>query len=273
MEEKIVGIRFKGNGKPYYFSTDMDLALQDKVVVETVRGFELGSVATSLKEMSEFDLDTELKKVLRKATETDLKRYEDNLVKGSRIINEVKEIVKRMGLEARVVSCEYTLDSTKLIVMYISEDKIDFRELLKELTSKYQCRIELRQIGPRDTARIVSGYGICGMPLCCTSFVSKFDGLNVAIAKNQMLMINMEKLSGICGKFKCCLRFEDEMYTELKKQYPKVDSKVEYNGDVYKLTHINLMNGILKLEQRGAVVFTTLDQIKPISKTDGQQSH
>lgn len=259
---KYVGVRFKSVGKIYFFATDLELEKQDKVVVETVRGVELGEIVTELKDMETLTLETELKPILRKATEEDIDNFNKNLEKAKESFEMCKDIIKKHELEMRLVHCEYTLDSTKVIFMYVSDDRVDFRELLKELASVFKCRIELRQIGPRDKAKIVGGLGSCGLPLCCSSFLGEFDGVSINMAKNQMLAINIEKISGACGRLMCCLKFEDDIYTQEKKRFPKLGAKVFYEGKQYKVTSINVLNDTVKIEGEGTVLFVNLKEIQ-----------
>lgn len=257
-----VGVRFKSVGKVYYFSTDLELRKMDKVVVETVRGVELGEIVTDLKAMETLNLDSELKPILRKATEEDLKNYQENLERAKVSFEKCKEIIKKHELEMRLVHCEYTLDASKVIFMYVSDDRVDFRELLKELASVFKCRIELRQIGPRDKAKLVGGLGTCGLPLCCSSFLGEFDGVSINMAKNQMLAINIDKISGACGRLMCCLKYEDDIYTKEKKRFPKIGSRIIYEGKNFKVTSINILNDTVKIEGEGTVLFVDVSEIE-----------
>lgn len=262
MEERLALIRFKSSGKSYYFSTNMDLHKGEKVVVETVRGLELGELISELKDISEFNLDTELKKIKRKANRADLELYAYNEAKADKSLEICKDIVKEYDLDMHLVSCEYTLDASKVIFMYTSETRVDFRELLKELASVFKCRIELRQIGPRDKAKIVGGLGSCGLPLCCSSFLGEFDGVSINMAKNQMLAINIDKISGACGRLLCCLKYEDDTYTKEKQRFPKIGSKVRYDNKIVKVTGLNVISDLVKIEHDGNISFVSLDEIQ-----------
>ena len=234
MEERLALIRFNNVGKSYYFSTDLDLYKGDKVVVETIRGFELGELVSDLKHISEFNLDTELKKIKRVANRADLELFAYNQAKAEKSLEICKEIVK-----------EY-----------------DLRELLKELASVFKCRIELRQIGPRDKSKIVGGLGSCGLPLCCSSFLGEFDGVSINMAKNQMLAINIDKISGACGRLLCCLKYEDDTYTKEKQRFPKIGSKVKYDNKIVKVTGLNVISDLVKIEHDGNISFVSLDEIQ-----------
>lgn len=276
MEEKLALIRFNNVGKSYYFSTDLDLHKGDKVVVETVRGLELGEMISELKDLSEFNLDTELKKVKRKANRADIDVHLFNKTKAEKSLEICKDIVKQFDLDMHLVSCEYTLDASKVIFMYTSESRVDFREMLKELAGIFKCRIELRQIGPRDKSKITGGLGTCGLPLCCSSFLGEFDGVSINMAKNQMLAINIDKISGACGRLLCCLKFEDEIYTSEKQRFPKIGSKVKYENKIAKVTGLNIISDLVKIESDGNVAFVPLSEISilpPKEKKDEPRGH
>ncbi len=268
MEEKLALIRFNNVGKSYYFSTDLDVHKGDKVVVETVRGLELGELITDLKNIDEFKLDTELKRVKRRANRADLDLYEFNKTKAAKSLEICKKIVSQYDLDMRLVNCEYTLDASKVIFMYTSESRVDFRELLKELASVFKCRIELRQIGPRDKSKIVGGLGSCGLPLCCSSFLGEFDGVSINMAKNQMLAINIDKISGACGRLLCCLKYEDDIYTAEKQRFPKIGTRVKYEDKIVKVTGLNVISDLVKIEHDGNVSFVSLNEIKILPPKD-----
>ena len=162
----------------------------------------------------------------------------------------------------KVLSAEYTLDQSKLTVSYLADDRVDFRELLKVLASLYHCRIELRQIGPRDKAKMIGGIGICGLPLCCSTFLNEFDGISITMAKNQMLALNIPKLSGHCGKLICCLKYEDDVYSLEKTNLPKVGMRVNYQDQLYRISAINILTKMIKLENTENVVTVPLSEIE-----------
>lgn len=268
MEEKLALIRFNNVGKSYYFSTDLELYKGDRVVVETIRGLELGELVSDLKDISEFNLDTELKRIKRSANRADIELYAYNQAKAEKSLEICKEIVKQYKLDMHLVSCEYTLDASKVIFMYTSETRVDFRELLKELASVFKCRIELRQIGPRDKSKIVGGLGSCGLPLCCSSFLGEFDGVSINMAKNQMLAINIDKISGACGRLLCCLKYEDDTYTKEKQRFPKIGSRVKYDNKIVKVTGLNVISDLVKIEHDGNISFVPLSEIKILPPKD-----
>lgn len=263
MEEiKLASVKFKSAGKIYYFSTNLKLKKDDRVVVETARGLELGEISQELKDISEFNLDTELKKILRKATKKDIENYQRNLRDAKQALVTCKEIVSRYDVNMQLTNCEYTLDKAKVIFMYTSDDRVDFRELLKELAVVFKCRIELRQIGPRDKAKVIGGIGTCGLPLCCSTLLGEFNGVSINMAKNQMLAINIEKISGACGRLMCCLKYEDEIYSLEKERFPKIGSRVKYQDKDVKVNGLNVINDLVKIETNNGIVFVGLDEIK-----------
>ena len=263
MEEiKLASVKFKSAGKIYYFSTNLKLKKDDRVVVETARGLELGEISQELKDISEFNLDTELKKIVRKATKKDIENYQKNVRDAKQALVTCKEIVSRYDVNMQLTNCEYTLDKAKVIFMYTSDDRVDFRELLKELAVVFKCRIELRQIGPRDKAKVIGGIGTCGLPLCCSTLLGEFNGVSINMAKNQMLAINIEKISGACGRLMCCLKYEDEIYSLEKERFPKIGSHKKYQDKDVKVTGLNVINDLVKIETNNGIVFVGLDEIK-----------
>ena len=257
------GISFNNSSRAYYFGVkNINLQKGDKVVVETVRGPELGTVAYDLIEISNYKNDLPLKPVLRKATEVDIKLYENNIKDAEIALEICKNEVAKLGLEMYLISCEYTLDKAKVIFSYLADERVDFRELLKVLASKLHTRIELRQIGSRDKAKLIGGIGMCGLPLCCATFLNEFDGISISRAKNQMLAINIPKLSGHCGKLMCCLKFEDDAYTELKLQFPDVGVKVFIDKIEYTVTSINVISKTVKVDNADDSKILSLEEFK-----------
>lgn len=263
-EKKLASVRFKSAGKVYYFSTDLAVQKNDLVVVETARGLELGEVTSPLKNIEEFEFEMELKPIIRKATEEDVQQYQNNLIEAKAAFKTCKEIVDRYDTTMQLTNCEYTLDKAKIIFMYTSDDRVDFRELLKELATVFRCRIELRQIGPRDRAKVVGGIGTCGLPLCCTSMLGEFNGVSINMAKNQLLAINIEKLSGSCGRLMCCLKYEDEIYTNEKKRFPRIGSRVLFEDKEVKVLGLNVLSDLVKIDNHGSIMFVNLEEIEQL---------
>ena len=257
------GISFNNSSRAYYFGVkNINLQKGDKVVVETVRGPELGTVAYDLIEISNYKNDLPLKPVLRKATDVDIRLYENNIKDAEIALEICKNEVEKLGLDMNLISCEYTLDKAKVIFSYLADERVDFRELLKVLASKLHTRIELRQIGSRDKAKLIGGIGMCGLPLCCATFLNEFDGISISRAKNQMLAINIPKLSGHCGKLMCCLKFEDDAYTELKLQFPDVGTKVFIDKVEYTVTSINVISKTVKVDNPDDSKVLSLEDFK-----------
>ena len=258
----IYGISFKKAFQTYYFGSDDDrLFVGDNVVVETIRGLELGLIKMERKDSSILDENfPPLKPIIRRATDEDIAKAKEN----EELANAAAEVfvssVNETNLDMHLVSTEYVLDATKVIFTYMADDRVDFRELLKVLAAKLHCRIELRQIGARDRAKAVGGLGPCGLPLCCNTFLSDFEGISINMAKNQLLALNIAKLSGQCGKLSCCLKYEDSIYTELRAGLPKIGSRCMYHDEQFKITSMNVLSKTIKLENKENIVFVTFDE-------------
>lgn len=262
-----VAIKMNASAKAYFFSTNIsDLKIGEYVVIETVRGLELGKVDTEVLPMEKYKLTLELKPIIRRASEEDIANAKENLTLAQNALEICTREVKNLNLDMRLITCEYTLDRSKVIFSYLADNRVDFRELLKVLAAQLHCRIELRQIGTRDKAKIVGGIGICGLPLCCSTFLNEFDGISINRAKNQMLSLNIPKLSGHCGKLICCLKYEDDAYTELKEGYPRLGTRIMYNNEQFKITSMNVLTRKIKLENSENVVFVDLDVVKKCMK-------
>lgn len=243
MTVDIVGIRFKKAGKIYYFSPgDHIYKLEQKVVVETARGVEMGTVYIENRKVEEENIVAPLKPVLRAANEADLKTFEENISLAEQAGGVFQKKVQENNLEMVLRGTEYTLDRNKLIFYFTADGRIDFRELVKDLASIFRTRIELRQIGVRDEAKNLGGLGCCGRPLCCSTWLGDFQSVSIKMAKDQNLSLNPTKISGICGRLFCCLNYEHKNYEEMLQVLPNIGSRVktpEGNGkvlDVYVLT-------------------------------------
>ena len=258
-----VGIRFFNTPRAYFFGVkNLELHIGDKVVVETMRGLELGEVTFAPISMDKYTSPLGLKPVIRVASDVDNKLYEANQKDAEIALDICISEAKKLNLKMNLISCEYTLDRSKIIFSYIADERVDFRELLKVLASRLHARIELRQIGSRDKAKMIGGIGVCGLPLCCSTFLNEFDGISITRAKNQMLAINIPKLSGHCGKLICCLKYEDDTYTELRKEYPELGSKVWIDKQEYTITSINVISRVLKIENAEEVKFLSLEDLR-----------
>ena len=251
-----VGVKFSNTPRAYFFGVENnDYKLNDKVVVETVRGVELGVIAIEPLSIDKYSNGLLLKPVLRKATDTDIKLADINQKDAQFALEICEAEVKKLGLDMNLISCEYTLDKSKVLFSYLADDRVDFRELLKVLASKLHTRIELRQIGSRDKAKMIGGLGSCGLPLCCSTFLNEFDGISINRAKNQMLAINIPKLSRQCGKLICCLKYEDDCYTEERKKYPELGSRFFIDKVEYTVTGVNILSSVVKIENEDDVKF------------------
>ena len=229
---KVVGIVFKDVGKIYWFSPDPYTPKKnDKVVVETVRGVELGFVETEIKEIDDNLLEHELKPIVRMANKYDIKNYFANLEKAEKDFETCKKIVSKRNLDMKLLSCEYTLDKQKIIIYYNAEGRVDFRELLKDLASEFRVRIELRQIGPREGAKIIGGIGTCGREVCCKSHLREFELVTMKMAKDQSMSLSASKIAGLCGKLMCCIGYENGLYAEVRKRIPLVGDIVNTPKD------------------------------------------
>ena len=224
---EIVGIRFKKAGKVYYFDpAGIDLKVDDYIVVETTRGIELGYVVIAPKQVLVNEITTPLKPVIRKAEEDDIEHAQEIASKEEEVLTECGKLIEKLSLPMKLLSAEYNLDESRLTFFFSAEERVDFRELVRKLTSRFKTRVELRQIGPRDQAKLVGGLGKCGRPLCCESFLSEFAPVSIKMAKEQDLSLNPMKISGLCGRLLCCLGYECEQYQAIKKKLPKEGQRV-----------------------------------------------
>jgi Uncharacterized homolog of PSP1 len=225
---EVIGIRFKKAGKIYYFNPNgVTTEFGDKVIVETVRGIEIGIVEVPSKELKEESFAMKLKPVVRKATQEDLDRYEENKKKEKEAEDIFIKKSAKHNLEMNLVDTEYTFDRSKLIFYFTADGRIDFRELVKELAAIFRTRIELRQIGVRDEAKTMGGIGCCGRPLCCSTWLGDFQSVSIKMAKDQNLSLNPTKISGICGRLFCCLNYEHQVYEGILREMPNVGSIVQ----------------------------------------------
>jgi cell fate regulator YaaT (PSP1 superfamily) len=215
----VVGVRFKSAGKIYYFDGgDMELQVGEAVIVETVRGVEYGEIAIKKRDVDEAQLVLPLKKVIRQANEEDQISYHRNKEKEKEALEICREKVKMHKLPMRLIDVEYTFDMGKIIFYFTSESRVDFRDLVKDLAAIFKTRIELRQIGVRDEAKMLGGIGTCGRILCCNNFLGEFAPVSIRMAKEQRLSLNPTKISGICGRLMCCLKYESEMYSSKRSE-------------------------------------------------------
>jgi len=259
MANTVVGIRFKAVGKKYYFDPNgFDVSIKDKVVVETVRGIEMGEVIEKVKEINESEIISTLKPVIRIANEGDIKSHKRNQDDIPAALEKCKVNIKKHKLDMKLLGCEYTLDRTKLIIYFNAEGRVDFRNLVKDLANEFKVRIELRQVGTRDGAKFLGGIGPCGYLLCCTTFLGDFDTVSIKMAKNQNLSLNPVNISGLCGKLLCCIRYEDATYKEHRMELPKMGSFVKTEFGRAKVIGVNIIDKSVR-------VYTNEDGVKSLN--------
>ena len=249
---KVIGVRFRYNGKIYYFSAgDLNVEVGNNVIVETARGVEFGKVVLGNREVEEEKIVSNLKPVIRIATEEDEKIQKNNKIKSREAYEICLEKIRKHGLEMKLIDCEYTFDNNKVLFYFTADGRIDFRELVKDLAAVFKTRIELRQIGVRDETKIMGGVGICGRSLCCNTFLSEFVPVSIKMAKEQNLSLNPTKISGVCGRLMCCLKNEQETYEYL-------NSKLPNNGDEVHLKDgtKGVVQGVNVLRQRVKLIIT-----------------
>ena len=246
---KVVGIRFKQVGKVYYFDPDgRDYKEGEFAIVETARGVECGEVALSNREVDDESIVKPLKTIIRKATPEDLKKVEENREKEKKAFDICLEKIKNHGLEMKLVDVEYTFDNSKILFYFTADGRVDFRELVKDLASVFRTRIELRQIGVRDESKMLGGFGVCGRPFCCGTFLGEFQPVSIKMAKEQGLSLNPVKISGTCGRLMCCLKYEQDSYEHLLRVTPKVGAVVETREGTGTVVENNLITGIVKVQ-------------------------
>lgn len=226
---KTVGVEFKKGAKQYtFFDNDIELEVGDYVVVETERGLQFGSVAAL---HGECTTNVEHSKVYKKANKQDEKQHNSNIKEAKRALEKAQELADELQLDMKFLDSYYTFDKKQLVLQFLADNRVDFRELAKSLAAIYKTRIELRQVGVRDKAREISGIGQCGRKLCCSTFLTDMDSIGIAQVKNQNLALNPNKINGLCGRLLCCLKFEDELYSEYRKDLPEVGDKVKVDGE------------------------------------------
>ncbi len=243
----VVGVKFKDVGKMYYFAPgDNQVSMGDNVIVETARGLEFGTICRERTSVDESELVAPLKSIIRKATDADRKKHADNLAKKDNALRLCQEKIDAHGLEMKLIDVEYTFDNSKVVFYFTADGRVDFRELVKDLASVFRMRIELRQIGVRDEAKMIGGVGSCGRGLCCSTWLRDFEPVSIKMAKVQNLSLNPTKISGICGRLMCCLKYENDIYNELKKGMPNVGERVKTPDGIGVVTDINILENLVR---------------------------
>ncbi len=283
----VVGVKFKDAGKLYYFSPGkLDVKAGENVIVETARGLEFGTVTMGVTSVKESELVAPLKNIIRIATDKDKKKHEENLAKRNDAMRICQEKIEAHGLEMKLIDVEYTFDNSKVVFYFTADGRVDFRELVKDLASVFRMRIELRQIGVRDEAKMLGGVGSCGRALCCNTWLRDFEPVSIKMAKVQNLSLNPTKISGMCGRLMCCLKYENDAYTYLKKGMPIVGERVRTPDGKAVVTDVNLLESLVKtrliveegdkkngIEEKLSPEFYTYgkEEIKRFGKNKGQK--
>lgn len=239
---EVIGVAFEDNKKTYYFSPN-NLIIQkgENVIVETERGMQFGKTVSDITKINGEKINSTLKTVLRKATEKDLEIYEENISLAKKAVKKCMELVEENKLKMSVINANFTFDRSQLLFHFISEERIDFRKLAKDLANTYKTRIELRQIGVRDKAKEVGGIGTCGRCLCCSSFLKSFESLSINMAKNQNLALTPNRINGACGRLLCCLEYENECYEECRKGLPNFGEKIKTENGIKRVISIDIL--------------------------------
>jgi len=270
---EIVGIRFKKTGRVYYFDpAGIDLEVNDHVVVQTTRGLELGYVVIAPEQVLVNEITTPLKPVVRKAEPEDISHARELEEKEEEALIECGKLISKLNLSMKLLSAEYNLEGSRLTFYFSAEERVDFRELVRELTSCFKLRVELRQLGPRDEAKLVGGFGRCGRPLCCMSFLSGFTPVSIKMAKEQNLPLNPMKISGVCGRLLCCLVYESEQYRAMKEKLPKDGQRVSTAMGVATVAGSNPLKETVLVELESQVtVELPLSEIKIEDEHSGKR--
>lgn len=264
---KIIGVRFKSVGKIYYFDPqDHNIKMGDKVIVETARGVECGEVVLTDREIDETKFTNPVKPIIRIATANDLKTIEKNKQKEKDAFKICEQKIAAHKLKMNLIDVECTFDNNKLLFYFTAENRVDFRELVKDLAAVFRTRIELRQIGVRDEAKMLGGLGICGQPFCCSRFLGEFQPVSIKMAKEQGMSLNPTKISGTCGRLMCCLKYEQDSYEDLLKHTPKVGAIVKTAEGRGVVEEVNLLTGKLrvKIDKNDTVIVVKKDDVEVI---------
>ena len=268
---KVVGVRFKKAGKIYYFDpAKYELTEGQYIIVETARGIEYGKVVVPVREVQEDAIVLPLKQVVRPASNKDSLQVEENKKESLRAFDAATEKIKEHKLEMKLVDVEYTFDRNKIIFYFTAEGRVDFRELVKDLASIFRTRIELRQIGVRDEAKLLGGIGPCGRMLCCSTYLGDFEPVSIKMAKDQNLSLNPTKISGLCGRLMCCLKYENDEYEAAKKGMPDIGNFIFTPEGKGKVVNINVLERLIQvyLQNLERTVEYTLDELLQYEKTE-----
>lgn len=259
----VVGIRFKRAGKVYYFDpAGIDMEVSDRVIVKTTRGLEMGEVVITPHQVMDSEVKEQLKPVVRKATSEDIEQTQEQQKMTAEALVECNNLIEKMELPMKLLTAEYSFSGKRLTFFFSASERVDFRELVKELTSRLKVRVELRQVGPRDGAKLIDGYGRCGRRLCCSSFLTEFEPVSIRMAKEQELPLNPVKISGVCGRLMCCLAYEADLYRAMRGKMPKKGQRVMTKAGTAVVTGGNLIKQTIFLELKsGAIIEEPLSEI------------
>lgn len=257
---RVVGVKLNEAGKTYYFDAkDVSVKVYDTVIVETEKGLQYGQVVCFIPE-DNLDKKIEYKKIIRLTNRNDYKKHQNNLKDAHKALIKCNELILKYDLEMKVIDASYTFDREQLIFRFLADDRVDFRQLAKDLGSLFKTRIELRQVGIRDKAKEVGGIGPCGRKLCCNNFLKEFDSVSINMAKNQNLSLNPSKINGVCGRLLCCLKYENDNYKEYKKDLPEVNSKIKNDKVEGKVLSVDVFKKNYKvLTPTGDIVLVELN--------------
>ena len=245
---EVIGVRFKAVGKIYYFSPkENKMEIGTKVIVETAKGMECGEVVISNRDVPDEEVRKPFKAVLRIATKEDMRTIEDNKANEQKAFDICEEKITKHQLDMKLIDVEYAFDKNKILFYFTADGRVDFRNLVKDLAAVFRTRIELRQIGVRDEAKMVGGLGVCGKPFCCATFLGEFQPVSIKMAKEQGLSLNPSKISGTCGRLMCCLKYEQDGYEEMLKDTPGIGSYVKTPEGKGNVCEVNLFKGTVKV--------------------------
>ncbi len=246
---EVFGVRFNDSDKIYYFLPNgNEIEKNDYVIVETERGQQFGVICTDQIVVDKNRISFELKNVLKVADSNDIGVNERNIKEAEVAIEHANKFIEELGLDMKILDASFTFDRSQLLFNFLADARVDFRELAKKLAYIYKTRIELRQIGVRDKAKCVGGYGACGRKLCCSSFLTDLNSVSINMAKNQNLALNPQKINGVCGRLMCCLEYENELYNEYKKDLPKIGEVISNGSNIGKVVYVDLFKKMYKLE-------------------------
>ncbi|MDX1522831.1 MAG: regulatory iron-sulfur-containing complex subunit RicT [Anaerolineae bacterium] len=273
---KVVGVRFKPVTKVYYFdpTSFSNLKADERVIVETARGRELGLVVSPVHEVSKSEVKGKLKRVIRRASPVDLIQAEDYKAKEPEALEKCKDLVTKMNIPIKVLEANYNFDGSRLLFAFVAEQRVDFRDLVKELARALRTRIEMKQVGARDETKLLDGYGRCGRRLCCSSWLTEFHPVSIRMAKQQGLPLAPSEISGLCGRLLCCLAYEDDFYAEMKKKMPRVNTQMKTaDGAIGTVRGVNVIKEtvLLYIEEEASLSEYNIENLEPLDRVKKQE--